>query len=639
MANSERPGRYEFSEFTLDINRGVLFLKGEEVSLRPKSFAVLQYLVANQGRLVSRDELIEAVWGHLHVTDSSLSQCLRDIRQALDDKELKLIHTIPRRGYRFEPVEVEPVSSPAVDLPASNSRLVRWAVIGCFAILVGVALLYFTVRDEGDVAGDANLEMTSASQPSIAVLPLLDLSPEGDLGYLADGLAEEILNRLAQSEDLRVIARTSSFAFRGQDVALSSIAEALDVNLVLEGSVRRSGDLVRVSATLVDTQGHAQLWSESYDYPLADLFALQTQVAQDVFYALNSELEETPQEIEAGPGAAAYEAYLIGAHFLNRGDFESLERARENLELAVRLEPDFAPAWSKLSDCYRRLAYRSPENSEMLFADYLGAVQKALELDPTLPEASYLSALMFRFQARDDDFLKVIAEGLESGNSDPNFLSLAMGDASDYEQFNAAIKFGEQAQQLDPLSAIGLNNLGYAYIGAGRLEDALLQFERLSAVHPGLDSGKVGKTIVLLLLGRKAEAVEVAASISSESALRNRLLAFAHWNMGEQARALELMGELVPQDERQSQISQVEWYAFTGQFEEALAVMAVIQEQFPGSCNGPNTHACGKLADMWGSPFMAPLRKLPRARSWVDTIFPGHTRRQELRKALYQRWE
>ncbi|HKJ17404.1 MAG TPA: tetratricopeptide repeat protein, partial [Xanthomonadales bacterium] len=276
----------------------------------------------------------------------------------------------------------------------------------------------------------------------------------------------------------------------------------LDVDLVLEGSVRRENKQVRVTTQLIDTRSQAHLWSKTYDYVLEDLFDLQTDVAGDVFLTLRSKSETDLRKGNVMPGAEAYNAYLVGVHFLNRGDLEALQQASENLQHATRLSPQFARAWSRLSDCYRRLAYRSPESSEALFAAYLEAAELALALDPGLPEARYLMALKFRFQGHDEEFMKVIAEGLAAGNEDPSFLMLAMGDASDYKQHDAAVRLAEEALKYDPLSAIARNNFGYLLIEMQRFEDALAQFEQLRMIHAGGESWKAGRATVLLLLGR-----------------------------------------------------------------------------------------------------------------------------------------
>lgn len=636
MEDSKASAKYRFQDFVLDVDRGTLTRDGAEVSLRPKAFAVLQHLVQNSGKLVSRHALIEAAWGHPHVTDSSLSQCLRDIRAALDDQEQALVHTIPRRGYRFDLPEdsADSAANGAVGHGGENRFPRVLPIVLALVLLAG--LTYLTLKENPGQEPPSADQAAFPSPASIAVLPLLDLSPEGNLGYLADGLAEEILNSLAQSEDLRVIARTSSFAFRGEDVDLDTIARKLEVDLVLEGSVRRSQDSIRVTTQLIDTASQAHLWSSTYDHAHSELFVLQTEVARDVAAALDKELQFAHQEKKTTPDAEAYEAFLIGVHALRRADPATMPRACENLDRATHLAPEFAAAWSKLSDCYRRQAFAGGKASEVLFTAYLESAERALALDPHLREADYLNALRLRFLGEDAAFQQAIAEGLESGHNDPQFLGLAMGDASDYDQFEAAVILGERAIRIDPLSAIGRNNLGYAYIGAHRYEDALAQFEKLRSIYPANEDWRVGKTIALILLERYEEAGTYAREISNPSD-RQLLHAITFWGQGESDRGAALLENNEGGDELDQLGSMAQWFSFTGQTESALLTLETIREQFKVECRGPNSAVCGRVGIIWGSPFLSNIRHLPQARAWIAAYAPGYESRVEQRKTLYQR--
>ncbi len=635
MEDSSSSATYKFRDYVLDLDRGTLTRRGTEVPLRPKSFGALRYLVENRGKLVSRDELIEATWGHLHVSDSSLSQCLRDIRAALDDQEQTLIHTIPRRGYRFESPEDHGEVDAAEERPGRNAgRFPRTVGIALTFLLAG-AVSFLALRGSLAPYDPAESAAAYASPISIAVLPLLDLSPDGNLAYLADGLAEEILNSLAQSDELRVIARTSSFAFRGENVNLESIARELEVDLVLEGSVRRSGDVVRVTTQLIDTNSQAHLWSRTYDHALSNLFILQSEVAQDVAAALDMQIQLTRQGDQTIPGAEAYEAFLLGTNALRREDPLSMEHACEILERATELAPEFAAAWSKLSDCYRRLAYRGKGDSEALFSAYLESVDRALTLDPNLPEADYLDALRLRFLGNDQEFQQAIAKGLESPHQSPLFLGLAMGDASDYGQFEAAAILGERVLRLDPLSMLGRNNLGYAYIAAGRHEEAMMQFEKLRSINPASDDWHMGKTIALIQLARYEEAGSLASDLSNPLE-RTLLQAIALWGQGENAQAAELIENNKTGDELDQLSTRAQWYAFTGQTDQALETLETISKQYKVECRGPSNTLCVRIGNIWWAPFLAGIRHMPRARAWISAYAPGYELRTEQRKTLYK---
>jgi TolB-like protein/predicted Ser/Thr protein kinase len=222
-------------------------------------------------------------------------------------------------------------------------------------------------------------------QPSIAVLPFANLSGDKDNEYFSDGLAEEILNALAKISGLKVIARTSSFAFRGKEQDITKIAETLRVRTILQGSVRRAGSRVRVTAQLIDASDGSHLWSERYDRELADVFAVQDEIAQAIAAALQVKLSAPPRKYT--PKLAAYEEFLKARHYLQRWTPESAVHARECLERAVALDPGFALAHSDLGWCFFTLVTENrmpPREAAALMRVETG---KALEIDSSLPDA------------------------------------------------------------------------------------------------------------------------------------------------------------------------------------------------------------------------------------------------------------
>jgi TolB-like protein/Tfp pilus assembly protein PilF/predicted Ser/Thr protein kinase len=232
-------------------------------------------------------------------------------------------------------------------------------------------------------------------QPSIAVLPFSNMSADKENEYFSDGLAEEILNLLAKSPELKVIARTSSFAFRGKEQDIRKIGEALDVGTVLEGSVRRAGSRIRVTAQLIDIKNGAHLWSERYDRELTDIFEVQDEMAAAIAGALKVKLGAPPPAVRHIPRLDAYEVYLKARHQHWQLTRESMVQAREFYELAIRLDPQFALAHSGLADYFLTLSSSlmpAHEAAPRIRAE----AQKALELDPSLPEAhAMLGAVAF----------------------------------------------------------------------------------------------------------------------------------------------------------------------------------------------------------------------------------------------------
>jgi len=320
---------------------------GESRRVRRKAMDVLCALASRAGQVAERDDLLAEVWGRA-VSDEPLTSTIGELRRLLDEKATgqRYIETIPKRGYRLL-VPVQALAS-AATVPAAvaaagdgvapatpadaaeQSRAApsagrrpprarfdrRTAVAALVFVLLGFAALYFLLRPAPEVV----------PEHSVAVLPFDDLSPAGDQGYFADGLAEELMTMLARLPGLRVAARNSAFAFRDQDVDAAGIAARLRVAHVLTGSVRRMGDEVRVTAQLVDAQAGYQLWSASFDRTMDDIFAIQEQIAGEVSAALSVELlGREPWTRETDP--EAYSLYLQARHVGRQNTQEGLHQA------------------------------------------------------------------------------------------------------------------------------------------------------------------------------------------------------------------------------------------------------------------------------------------------------------------------
>ena len=266
-----------------------------------------------------------------------------------------------------------------------GSRPLLW-VIG--AVLL--AVVAFGVWDLRDSGKEAAVPAARTERPSIAVLPFVNTSGDAENEYFSDGISEEILNALAKLEGLRVISRTSSFAMKGSELAIGEVAEKLGVEHVLEGSVRRAGDRVRITAQLIEARADAQLWSESYDREIADIFEVQDEIAGEIVAALRLTLtpgeQARAEQVETDP--RAYDLYLRGRHLWHRRGVENLERAIELFEEAVEIDPGFVRAWTAIAVAWSNLPAYSPELS---FRDTVPTIEKyanrALALDPDQAEA------------------------------------------------------------------------------------------------------------------------------------------------------------------------------------------------------------------------------------------------------------
>ncbi|MGD9265430.1 MAG: winged helix-turn-helix domain-containing protein, partial [Lysobacterales bacterium] len=322
--------------------------------LRPQVMDLLAYLASRPREIVSNEEILSAVWPGRVTTQASVYNCLKDLRHGLDDDphEPTYIETIPKRGYRLI-ARVKPVERPSGDGRKIPGRFTgrQLAITAAAIVLAAVILVDRMVYREP--VEDATTP--DVPEKSIAVLPFMDLSPGGDQAYFADGIAEEILDELAQSHDLKVTARGSSFAFRDSDEDLRSIGEKLGVAYVLEGSVRKDANRVRITAQLVDTRNGFHLWSEEYDREAGTILNIQDAIGTEVANALHVTLSRSDTSPEAMLGAEeldprVYDLFLKAKNLINHGRKDSLTEATTLLYEILEVDPDFHRARILLID-------------------------------------------------------------------------------------------------------------------------------------------------------------------------------------------------------------------------------------------------------------------------------------------------
>jgi TolB-like protein/DNA-binding winged helix-turn-helix (wHTH) protein len=395
---------FRFGAFTAEPLKGsVTRDNGQSRHLPPKAMDVLVRLAEAAPYPVTRDDLITAVWGERYVSDEVLTHAIKELRHALDDSPTRpqYIQTIPKRGYRLLK-KARPIGD---QTPAREGRKRRYLVIAASLVLVFVAWGWIVVdlarnAEPTEAASEAD-EVTVSGitvNPSrrIAVLPFADLSLDGDQENFSDGISEEILNQLAKVPGLRLISRQSAFSFKGQNVDIPTIAAKLDVSYVLEGSVRRSGDRVRITAQLIDAKDSSNLWAEAYDrhYSAQSLIEIQSDIARAITGQLRltltgdveARLARVPTE-----NTEAYAAYLLGRERLKNRKVSELADAVDQFSLAIELDPQFAGAYAGLADaCGLYASYSGGQSNEYCPSSLAGREQlarKALELDPESADA------------------------------------------------------------------------------------------------------------------------------------------------------------------------------------------------------------------------------------------------------------
>ena len=410
---------------------------------------------------------------------------------------LSWLYELTPEGIKLD-AELDHDKAPA---PATGRR-VDYVVIG----LLTVAVAYFIV-DKFLLVGQQDLPAKSAEAyppNSIAVLAFDDMSPGGDQRYFSDGIAEELLNLLAQIPELRVISRSSSFSFKDKDVRITRIAETLGVAHVLEGSVRKAGDRIRITAQLIDARTDSHVWSQRYDRTLDDIFAVQDEIATQVVDELRVELlDDVPNARPTDP--EAYELYLQARDLKRQGSMDAFAASNELFRQVLDIDPEYADAWAELGLNAVNQAVFDPDASAAAFARARRALQKALELDP---EHALAQAGLGIIAMRKDNDLQEAARrmtrALELGPE--RVTSIASTLLLELNRLDLATALLEYNKDHDPLSPASHYNLGYAHYLSGSWNEAIASLEETLKLSPDLAAAQNMIGFALLLQGRAADA-------------------------------------------------------------------------------------------------------------------------------------
>jgi TolB-like protein len=492
--------RYLFEEYAFDTDRRELYRGADVVSVAPQVFDLLDYLIRNRERVVSKDDLINAIWNGRVVSDAALTTRLNAARIAIGDsgEEQRFIKTLPRKGFRF----VGPVREAQV--PA------------------------------GAASADNPIEpprpaLTLPDKPSVAVLPFANLSSDPEQDYFADGMVEEIITALSHFRQLFVIARNSSFTYKGRAVDVKQVGRELGVRYVLEGSVRKATNRVRIAGQLVDAVTGAHLWAERFDGGLGDIFDLQDQVTESVVGAIAPVVEKA--EIERAKrkpteSLDAYALYLRGlAGFYQFANRQANAEALRLFNSAIELDPDFAAAYGRAASCYvtakfngwisvtpneiaevTRLAQRAVELGKddaiaLAAGGYalvyvvrdleVGAalVDRALVLNSNLAEAWNFGGWVKTFLGEPETAIERFAHAMRLNPVDPRMSGMRAGTAFAHfflGRYDEAASWAAMALQDNPDFQPGLRIAAASNAMAGRPEQAHKAAARLRQLNPVL---------------------------------------------------------------------------------------------------------------------------------------------------------
>jgi TolB-like protein/Tfp pilus assembly protein PilF len=492
--------RYLFEEYAFDTDRRELHRGADVVSVAPQVFDLLDYLIRNRERVVSKDDLINAIWNGRIVTDAALTTRLNAARTAIGDSgdEQRLIKTLPRKGFRFVGTVREaqrPASVAVTDTPAQQPK---------------PALPF-------------------PDKPSIAILPFTNLSSDPEQEYFADGMVDDIITALSRFKALFVIARNSSFTYKGRAVDVKQVGRELGVRYVLEGSVRKAANRVRITGQLVDTATGGHLWAERFDGGLDDIFDLQDRVTESVVGAIAPAVEKAEIERAKRKPTESLDAYALYLRGLARSyQFGNRQVNAEALRLfnsAIELDPDFAAAYGRAAHCYvgartngwfsdtaneiaevKRLAQRAVElgkddaialtSSGWALAYVVrdleggaGLIDRALALNSNLAEAWFYGGWVKNFLGEPETAIERFARAMRLSPLDPRAMSIRSGTAHAYfilGRYDEAASWAEMALQDNPDFQPSLRQAAASNAMAGRPEQAHKAMARLRQLNPAL---------------------------------------------------------------------------------------------------------------------------------------------------------
>jgi TolB-like protein/class 3 adenylate cyclase len=490
-------------------------------------------------------------------------------------------------NYRFkgvpEPVQVYEVGEVGVALfkpPAWSGKAHReipwWRRPGTLvfeaiaALLLIAAPIYFLLGREPTATNSDHAAIAAAQEKSIAVLPFLDMSEKKDQEYFSDGLSEELIDHLVQSANLKVIARTSSFQFKGRNEDARSIARKLGVTNVLEGSVRKDGQQLRITAQLIRGSDGVQLWSQTYDRNLVDIFKVQDEIAGEVSRALRVALLYGRQAGSREPDVRAYNLVLEGNYFKARKTLRDVEKAAQLYQQAIDINPDYALAWARLASAYMVEENLNGTPSENQNRRVLDALDRAMKLEPNLIWAYYTRGgfemnVTWNWAAAQAD-----AERMRE--IDPRFhlLPIAFGDiAFLFGEVDRAIELYQESLTRNPLGPNTLQALSDALCVADRLQQCLQARLRLQQLAPGFDGINSAIGIARLYLGQFTAAL-AAIQREPRQDYRLRSLAIAYLALGRRTESDAALNSLTEKFAARDPYGIAEVHAYRGEIDDAF---------------------------------------------------------------------
>lgn len=502
---------HQISETQFDATTGELSHNGKNHKLRPQTAQVLAVLIENSGALISKSDLLDRVWPETHVTEDSLVQCISEIRKALRNTGGAEVKTIAKKGYRLDLNTQRGETSE----PRSRPRRVWFWAVGMVMLALAFAGVFLATRSTGD-----------REQTTIAVLPFQNMSGDPAQTYFSNGIAEDLITDLSGLSDIRVISRGASFSVDGTVASIQELAQLLQADVIVEGSVRRMGENLRISAALVDGETGANLWAKRYEGTSEDVFSFQDEVAGALLRTLSVQLSSDERRrlgVRGTTKVDAHDAYLQGRELENLYTAETNLRAEDALRRAIRIDPNYALPhahlaqvhsfrvennWTQSRDADIRAAFEYAERAvaldpELPFAHFslgrlftrsfspdearaIEAYETAIRLDPNYDDAYVFLANIYIFNGRADEALPLIAQAQARNPLPPYWYALAEGMAHYFlGNYEAAEALLVRARDQNPTAPYPYRFLIATYGQMGNTDEAewmAMEYEALGRV-------------------------------------------------------------------------------------------------------------------------------------------------------------
>ena len=552
---------YGFGSYQLDAVERVLLRDGQPVTVPPKDLETLLVLVERAGHIVEKEELLERVWPGVFIEEGNLARHIFNLRQVLGDSPdgRKYIETIPRRGYRFvaavredgEPAAPHPpvpqASGPAlttVPVPLSQKRSF-WLWPLALSVLAATTIL---------IGRHFRQPRNASPQKAIlAVLPFVNLSGDAHEDYFADGLTEEMIAQLGQLQptQLGVIARTSTARYKDTKETVAQIGRELGVGYLLEGSVRRGGGRVRVTAQLIQTAEQTHLWAETYERPLTDVLSIQREIAEKITHSLSIQLLPAAISVSANShlNLESYDKYLLGLHELGEDTRESVNRAIQYFQEATALDPKDAHLYAALAAAYDAATtyYSSP--TEVMPRAKEAALQ-AVALDPNLASAHVRLGYVRLFY--DWDWPAAEQQYRRALEINPSLPEAQLGYANylaTLGHFDEALSRVQQAYLFDPLALESRKEALWIYYFSGRMPETVEQAQKTIEMEPAAGLPHAMLAMAYAQMGKRPETLQAAENAirlaNSPSIITTTAAALAH--VGQSREAKQLLSKALEQ--------------------------------------------------------------------------------------------